>query len=141
MPHSLPFFYGSLRKVKTVENVITGETMKDFLRATRNFLQMVVVAIAVLALFIGIRFALFVPLHNETIGVKDPAPIAASDGGCAVRQVKMPCFRNANPEGGAMTSVPLQSVSAGAETIASQDMRCAVQQVKFPCLQPTDPRS
>jgi hypothetical protein len=141
MPHSLPYFYGSLRKVKTVENLITGETMKDFLRATRNFLLGAMVVVAVLALFMGVRFALFVPLHNETIGAKDPALIAAADRGCGVMAVKMPCFRHAYPESRAMASVPLQSGSADAETIAAQDARCAVQQVKFPCLQPTDPRS
>ena len=117
------------------------QAMKDFLRATKDFLQMVVVASAVLALFIGIRFALYVPLHNETMGVKDPAPIAATDGGCAVRRVKKPCFWQTNPEGGATAPVPRQKGAARAEAIVSQDLRCPVRQVKFPCLQHTDPRS
>jgi len=108
--------------------------MKDFLKAT-------LVLGSMLALVLGARVAIYAHLHADTAAVTDPAPIAAADRGCAVRQVKMPCFQNANPEGGAMAPVPRQSGSAGAETIASQDMRCAVQQVKFPCLQHTDPRS
>jgi hypothetical protein len=86
MPHSLPYFYGSLLKVKTVENVNRGEAMKDFVKGA-------LLIVAVLALFMGIRFALFMPLHNETMGVKDRAPIAAADGGCAAAQVKIPCFQ------------------------------------------------
>jgi hypothetical protein len=118
--------------------------MKDFLRATRDFLQMVVVAIAVLALLIGVRFALFAPLHNETMAVNDPVSIAAADGGCAVTAVKMHCLRDANPEGRAMASGPRQSGSAGAadsQTIEQQNMRCAARQVKIPCFQQTDRRS
>jgi hypothetical protein len=134
MPHSLPHFYGSLPKVKTVENVRRGEAMKDFLKGA-------LLMIGVLALVLGVRFAAFFPLHGEAMAVKDPAPIAAADGGCAVRQVKMPCFRHANPEGGAMASVPLQSRSADSETIAAQDARCAVRQVKMPCFQHADRRS
>ena len=108
--------------------------MKDFVKGA-------LLLGGLLALILGARVALFVPLHSEATAVTDPAPIAATDGGCAVRQVKMPCFRQANPEGRAMAPAPRQSESAGAETIAAQDARCAVQQVKFPCLQPTDPRS
>jgi hypothetical protein len=117
------------------------QAMRDFLRTTKDFLQMMAVATTVLALFVGIRFAHYVPLHNETIGVKDPAPIAATDGGCAVRRVKMPCFWQANPEGGATAPVPRRNGSARAEAIEPQDIRCPVRQVKFPCLQHTDPRS
>ena len=108
--------------------------MKDFLKTT-------LVLGSILALGLSVRVAAFVHMHGDTAAVTDPAPIAAADRGCAVRQVKMPCFRHAKPEGGAMASVPLQSGPAGAETITSQDVRCAVQQVKFPCLQHTDPRS
>jgi hypothetical protein len=134
MPYSLPYFYGRLLKVKTVENANRGEAMKDFLKGA-------LVIAGMLALVVIARVAIVARQFNLPMAVKDPAPIAAVDGGCAVRQVKMPCFRHANPEGGAMAPVPLQSGSAGAESIASQDMRCAVQQVKFPCLQHTDPRS
>jgi len=108
--------------------------MKDFLKATA-------VLGGMLALVISARVAIYAHLHADTAAVTDPAPIAAADRGCAVRQVKMPCLRHANPERGAMVSAPLQTGSAGAETIASQDTRCAVQQVKFPCLQLTGPRS
>ena len=151
MPHSLPYFYAGLPRVEAVDSVNGGEAMKDFLqamkdflRATKDFLQMMVVATAVLALFMGIRFALYVPLHNETIGVKDPAPIAATDKGCAVTAVKMHCLRDAHPEGQAMASGPRQGGSEGAvdsETIEEQNMRCAARQVKIPCFQQTDRRS
>jgi hypothetical protein len=148
MPHFLPYFYVGLLRVEAVEGVNGGEAMKDlpqamkdFLRATKDFLQMMAVATAVLALFMGIRFALYVPLHNETIGVEDPAPIAATGGGRAVRRVKMPCFWQANPQGGATAPVPHRNGSARALAIESQDIRCPVRQVKFPCLQSTDPRS
>jgi hypothetical protein len=99
------------------------------------------VAIAVLALFIGVRVAFFVPLHNEMIGMKDPAPIAAADSGCGPMAVKMPCFRHANPQGRATASVPVQSPAADTATIAARETRCAAQQVKFPCLQHSDWRS
>jgi len=72
MAHSLPYFYDSLLKVKTVENVNKGEAMKDFIKGA-------LVIVAVLALFMGIRFALFMPLHNEIMGVNDAAPFAAAD--------------------------------------------------------------
>ena len=108
--------------------------MKDFLKTS-------MVLVALLALFMGVRIALFAPLHREMLAATVPAPIAAADRGCAVRQVKMPCFQHANPEGGVVAPVPLQSAPAGAETIATKDMRCATQQAKFPCLQHTDSRS
>jgi len=111
--------------------------MKDFLKAA--------VALGVLlALGLSARVAAFAYMHNETMAMKDPAPIVAADKGCGVMAVKMPCFRQANPEGGAVASVPRQSGSAGATgsgTIAAKDTRCAVRQVKMPCLQPTDRRS
>jgi hypothetical protein len=134
MSYSLPLFYAGLLRVKTVDSVIGGDAMKDFLQGAA-------VIVTLLALFMGVRIALFVPLHNEMIGVKDPAPIAAADGGCGVMQVKMPCFRHAKLE---TASVPRQSGSAGsagAETVTARDTRCAEQQVKFPCLQHTDSRS
>jgi hypothetical protein len=108
--------------------------MRDFVKAT-------LVLGGLLALVLIARILAFGPLHSEATAVKDPAQIAAADRGCAVRQVKMPCFRHANPEGRAIAPAPRQSGSAGAEAIAAQDARCAVQQVKFPCLQPTDRRS
>ena len=108
--------------------------MKDFLKTS-------MVLVALLALFMGVRFALFAPLHREMLAAPVPAPIAAADRDCAVRQVKMPCLRHVNPEGAALAPVPLQSGPAGTETIAVQDARCAVQQAKFPCLQHTDSRS
>jgi len=107
----------------------------------KDFLQTAMVAIAALALFIGVRVAYFLPLHNEVIGMKDAAPIAAADSGCGVMAVKMPCFRHANPEGQTTASVPVQSSPADAETMAARDTRCAARQVKFPCFQNTDKRS
>jgi hypothetical protein len=74
MTHSLPYFYGSLRKVKIVENVITGEAMKDFIKGA-------VLTVGVLALVLGARFAAFVHLPSEAMAVKDPAPVAAADRG------------------------------------------------------------
>jgi hypothetical protein len=71
MAHSLPYFYGSLPKVKTVENVRRGEAMKDFLKGA----LMTVVA---LALVLGIRFAAFVHLPNEAMAVNDPVPVATA---------------------------------------------------------------
>ena len=108
--------------------------MKDFLKTS-------MVLLTLLALFMGVRFAFFAPLHREILTATVPVPIAAADSGCAVRQVKMPCFRHANPERAAMAPAPLQSASAGTETIAVQDARCAAQQAKFPCLHHKDPRS
>lgn len=111
--------------------------MRDFFKAT-------LLLSSILALILIARVAAFVPLHSDVTAVKDPAPIAAADRGCAVRQVKMPCFRQANREGGAMATVPLQSAAAAAAdagTIAARDTRCAALQVKFPCLQHSDWRS
>jgi hypothetical protein len=137
MAHSLPYFYGSLRKVKTVESAIGGEAMKDFLKWA-------LLTGSVLALVLGVRVAVFLPQHLETVSVKDPAPIAAADGGCAVTAVKMHCSRDANPESQAMASGPRQGGSARADdsqTIEEQNMRCAARQVRIPCLQQTDRRS
>ena len=109
-----------------------------------DFVKGALVLGAMLALVLGVRFAAFFPLHSEAMAVKDPAPIAAADGGCAVTAVKMHCLRDANPEGRAMASGPHQSGSAGAadsETIEEQNMRCAARQVRIPCLQQTDRRS
>ena len=61
----------------------------------KDFLLGAMAVVALLALFVGLRFA--VPLHYETMGVKDPAPIAAAVGGCAVRQVKFPCLQHTDP--------------------------------------------
>jgi hypothetical protein len=141
MTHSLPHFYAGLHRVEAVKSVNGGEAMRDLLQAMKDFVLGAMLVVAVLALFMGVRFALFVPLHNEMISVKDPAPIVATDGGCAVRRVKMPCFWQPNPEVGAAAPVPRQNGSARAEAIVSQDMRCPVRQVKFPCLQYSDPRS
>jgi hypothetical protein len=90
MPHSLPYFYGSLRKVKTVENVNRGEAMKDFLKGA-------LLMIGVLALILGVRFAAFFSIHHEAMAVKDPAPITAADRGCTVQQAKMPCLQHTDP--------------------------------------------
>jgi hypothetical protein len=87
MTHSLPFFYGSLFKVKTVENVIGGNSMKEFL-------QVMMVAIPVLALFMVVRFAIFMPLHNETMAVKDPAPVATANRDCVEQQANTPCLQH-----------------------------------------------
>jgi cytochrome bd-type quinol oxidase subunit 1 len=87
MPHSLPYFYAGLLKVKAVEIVNRGEAMKDFVKGA-------LVLGAVLALVSGVRFAVFGHLHSEAMSVKDPAPIAAADRGCAVRQVKFPCLQH-----------------------------------------------
>ena len=106
----------------------------------KDLLKMAMVAVALLALFMVVRIALFVPLHHEMLGARETAPIEATDRDCAVRQVKMPCFRHANPEVQAMASVPLQSGAADAETIAARDTHCAARQVKFPCFQNTDRR-
>ena len=89
MTHSLPHFYGSLLKVKTVEIAIRGEAMKDFVKGA-------LVIVAVLALVLGVRFAAFFPLHSEATAVKNPAPVAAADRGCAVEQAKMPCLQSAD---------------------------------------------
>jgi hypothetical protein len=74
MPYSLPYFYGSLRKVKTVENARRGVAMKEFLKGA-------LLTVVVLALVLGIRFAAFFPRHSEAMAMKDPAPIAAADRG------------------------------------------------------------
>jgi hypothetical protein len=87
MTNSLLHFYGSLPRVKTVENVKKGGAMKDFLKV-------MTVAIPMLALFIGVRFAAFMPLHNETMAVTVPAPTAVVNGGCATQQVKTPCSQH-----------------------------------------------
>jgi hypothetical protein len=137
MTHLISNFYAALHRLETVENARRGEAMKDFLKPALVMGGMLVLAVSV-------RVAAFVHLPSETEAATDSAPIAAAaaDRGCAVRQVKMPCFQHANPEGAAMAPVPLQSGPAAAETIASQDLRCATQQVKFPCLRhKEDPRS
>ena len=73
MPHSLPYFYGSLLKVKTVENVNKGEAMKDFVKGA-------LVIIAVLALVLAVRVAFFTHLlHSDTAAAKDTAPFTAAD--------------------------------------------------------------
>ena len=46
--------------------------MKDFLKTS-------MVLVALLALFMGLRIALFVPLHNEMMAVEDSVPVAATD--------------------------------------------------------------
>jgi hypothetical protein len=134
MTHLIPNFYATLHRLNAVENAKRGEAMKDFLKTS-------MVLVALLALFMSLRFALFAPLHREMLAATVPAPIADAEGGCAVRPVKMPCFRHANPEGGVVAAVPLQSGSADAATIATQDVRCAAQQAKFPCLHHKTPRS
>ena len=111
--------------------------MKDFVKGA-------MLMGGVLGLVLLVRVLAFAPLQHETIAVKEAAPIAAADRGCGVMAVKMPCFRHASPEGGAMASAPRQSGSAGATdsgTIAAQDARCAVRQVKMPCFQHADRRS
>ena len=72
MPHSLPYFYGSLLKVKTVENVNKGEAMKDFVKGA-------LVVVAVLALVLAVRVAFFTHLHSDTAAAKDTAPFTAAD--------------------------------------------------------------
>jgi hypothetical protein len=87
MPDSLPHFYGSLLKVKTVENAIGGEAMKEFVKGA-------LLLAGVLVLVLGVRFAAFFPLHSEATAVMDPAPIAAADGSCAMTAAKMPCLQH-----------------------------------------------
>jgi hypothetical protein len=116
--------------------------MKDFLQAMKDFLLGAIVVVAVLALFMGVRFALFVPLHNETMAVKDPAPIAAADTGCVVTARKMHCSQGAEVQ--AMASGQRHSAPAGGvepQTSEQQNTRCAARPVKFPCFQQTDRRS
>jgi hypothetical protein len=72
MTHSLPYFYGSLLKVKTVENAIRGLAMKDFVKGA-------LVIIAVLALVLSVRVAFFAHLHGDIAAVNDAAPFAAAD--------------------------------------------------------------
>lgn len=107
----------------------------------KEFLQTLVVAVAVLAMFIGARVALFAPLHNEMIGMTNPAPTTVADSGCGVMAIKMPCFRHANPQGRATTSASVQNGPAVEEANAVRDPRCGPRQVKFPCLQHADERS
>ena len=107
--------------------------MKDLVRAA-------LVLGSMLALVLGARVAIYTHQHSDTAAVMDPAPIAAAERDCGVMAVKMPCFRHANPQGGATASAPVQSGPASAETIAAREARCAAQQVKFPCLH-TDSRS
>jgi cytochrome bd-type quinol oxidase subunit 1 len=128
MAHSLPRFYAALPTVKAVEYAKRGDAMKDFFKAA---LWMA----GLLALVIGVRVAAFVNLHHEALGTENPAAMAAMDGGCAVTDVKMPCFRKANPE----TAAPRQSADLG--TVVPQDPRCAARAVKMPCLQGADKRS
>lgn len=107
----------------------------------KDFFKVALLIVGMLVLVLSLRVAAFVHLHSDTTAVKDPAPIAATDGGCGVMAVKMPCFRHANPEGRAMASVSRQSGSVGAETNAAQDIRCAARQVKMPCFQNANLRS
>jgi hypothetical protein len=115
--------------------------MKNFLQSVKDFLLGAMLVIAVLALFMGVRFALFVPLHNETMAAKDPAPIAAADAGCVVTARKMHCPQGAKQEVQAIASGPRHSGSAGGiepQTSEEQNTRCAARQVKFPCFEQTD---
>jgi hypothetical protein len=115
--------------------------MKNCLQSVKDFLLGAMVVIAVLALFMGVRFALFVPLHNETMAAKDPAPIAAADAGCVVTARKMHCPQGAKQEVQAIASGPRHSGSAGGieqQTSEEQNTRCAARQVKFPCFEQTD---
>ena len=61
--------------------------MKDFLRTAMVFATL-------LALFMGVRFMVFVPLHNQTLGAKEPARIAAAAGGCGALVANAPCFHH-----------------------------------------------
>jgi hypothetical protein len=86
MTHSLPYFYGNLSRVKTVESVNRGEAMKDFIKGA-------LLIISVLALVLAARVALFLPLHHAAMSVTNPAPIAAAHRVCAAMAVEMPCFQ------------------------------------------------
>jgi hypothetical protein len=136
MTHLIPHFYATLHRLKAVENARRGAAMKDFLKPALVMGGMLILAVSV-------RVAAFVHQSGVNAPATEAAPIAATaaDGGCAVRQVKMPCFQHANPEAAPMAPVPLQSGPASAETIASQGLRSAAQQAKFPCLQHKNPRS
>ena len=72
MPHSLPYFYASLPKVKTVENAIRGLAMKDFVKGA-------LVVVAVLALVLAVRVAFFAHLHSDIAAANDMAPFTAAD--------------------------------------------------------------
>jgi hypothetical protein len=137
MPHFLPHFYGSLHTVKAVEYVKRGGAMKEFIKGA-------LLTAGVLALAMGVRIAAFVPLHGQNAAVAAESPVAAADTGCAVRQVKMPCFRQAGPESQDVPPVQRHGEPAEAAvpgTIAAQDARCAARQVKMPCFQHSDKRS
>jgi len=87
MTHSLPFFYGNLPKVESVEILGTGATMKDFLKAA-------LVLGMVLALGLSARVAAYAYLHSDATDAKRPTSVAAADSGCAARQVKFPCLQH-----------------------------------------------
>ena len=102
--------------------------MKDFFKAA-------LLMVGLLVLGMTVRVAAFVHLNNEALVAENPVALAATDGGCAVMDVKMPCFRRGSPEGGA------PSRSEDSETFVPQDPRCAARAVKMPCLQGADKRS
>jgi hypothetical protein len=129
MAHSLPHFYEGLPTVKAVEYVKRGNAMKDFFKAA-------LLMVGLLVLGMTVRVAAFVHLNNEALVAENPAAVAVADGGCAVRDVKMSCFRSANQEAGA----PRQSAESDA-TVVPQDPRCAARAIKMPCLQGADKRS
>jgi hypothetical protein len=72
MPHSLPYFYGILRKLKTVEYARRGVAMKDLLKAT-------LVIAGMLALVVIARVAIVARQFNQPMAVKDQAPVAPAD--------------------------------------------------------------
>jgi len=61
--------------------------MKDFLKAA-------LVMGGMLALAMIVRVMVFVPLHSDIAAVKDPAPLATANGGCAAQQTKTPCLQH-----------------------------------------------
>jgi hypothetical protein len=116
-----------LPRMNAVECAKGGNAMKDFLKA-------VLAMGSLLTLVLGVRVAAFFHIPDTALATQDSPVVASTDGGCAVMNVKMPCFRQAKSAADALR----QSVDS--ETFVPQDPRCATRAIKMPCLQGADKR-
>jgi hypothetical protein len=62
----------------------------------KEFIKGALLTAGVLALVMGVRIAAFVPLHNETIAVENPAAIAKVNRSCTTQQTNTPCVQHTN---------------------------------------------
>jgi hypothetical protein len=63
--------------------------MKDFIKGS-------MLTVGLLALFMGVRFAVFMPLHHETMVVENPTAIAKANRSCTTQQANTPCVQHTN---------------------------------------------